>query len=344
MTQTALFDQLPPLDGLTWGPEACGADLEYTPAFLELASLAAGKQEQQVGDVIHQAEEPDWSAVLRHGLALLAASRDIRVATLTARAATHQHGLPGLTEILEHIAAWLQNDWANVHPALVIDGEFDPLLRANAVAALADPDGLMRSLRTTALLATPTGKLTLGDIEAILLGRPVGERAPVSNPEQLQRLLSSESAASQEALGTCTRALAALRTIDETCRRNSTPDTTPDLQAVLGLLDRVAKAIPANAAEAPAESTEFVPLALQGEAPPAPGAANLPGVLRTRAEAFRALAVARNYFECNEPSHPAPLLIKRIERLADLDFAAMIAELAPDGMNQLRQITGTDHT
>jgi len=59
-----------------------------------------------------------------------------------------------------------------------------------------------------------------------------------------------------------------------------------------------------------------------------------------RRDAFRALALARQYFEHNEPSHPAPLLIQRIEKLEGLSFAEIISELTPDGLGQLRQIAG----
>jgi type VI secretion system protein ImpA len=41
-----------------------------------------------------------------------------------------------------------------------------------------------------------------------------------------------------------------------------------------------------------------------------------------------------------EPSHPAPLMIERVQRLSELNFMDIIRDLAPDGVNQLDNIFG----
>jgi type VI secretion system protein ImpA len=60
----------------------CGENLEYDPAYVALEGLVRGKPEQQVGDKIIPAEEPDWRE---------ADSRDLRrcaVLSTSAREAT----------------------------------------------------------------------------------------------------------------------------------------------------------------------------------------------------------------------------------------------------------------
>ena len=57
----------------------CGADLEYDPAFLALEEAARGKPEQQFGDTLIPAQEPDWRAVDEQARALLGRTRDLRV-------------------------------------------------------------------------------------------------------------------------------------------------------------------------------------------------------------------------------------------------------------------------
>ena len=42
------------------GESPVGADLSYDPSFMEIEQIAAGKPEQQVGDTIIAAEDPDW--------------------------------------------------------------------------------------------------------------------------------------------------------------------------------------------------------------------------------------------------------------------------------------------
>jgi type VI secretion system protein ImpA len=51
------------------------------------------------------------------------------------------------------------------------------------------------------------------------------------------------------------------------------------------------------------------------------------GPASTRDEALRKLAEAADYFRRVEPSSPIPLLIKRVQTLAGLDFARLIQEL-----------------
>jgi type VI secretion system protein ImpA len=342
MNQSRIYEQLTPPAEAARGLEACGPDLEYTPAYLDLFTQAAGKGEQQVGEIIHQAEEPDWAAVLRQGLKLLTESRDLRIAAITAHAALEQHGLSGLAELLEHIANWVEHDWEHLHPAIIIDGEYDPLLRANAIGSLADPNGLLRSMRSATLISAASGKLTLGDVDALVLGKPVGERCPASSATELATLLHREAAANEALLSSFHRVSTSLQSIDLFCRAQCPAEASPNLQPLLSLLKRVTDTLP-NGAEQQAASA-----GIQDSSPPvatstAPNASSLPSKLSTRSDAFKALAIARSYFEQHEPSHPAPLLIKRIERLADLDFAAMIAELAPDGLNQLRHVTGITH-
>jgi type VI secretion system protein ImpA len=62
--------------------------------------------------------------------------------------------------------------------------------------------------------------------------------------------------------------------------------------------------------------------------------------VHSRSDALRALAVAREYFERHEPSNPAPLLIKRVERLAASSFLEIIEEMAPSSMDHIKMQTG----
>jgi type VI secretion system protein ImpA len=49
-----------------------------------------------------------------------------------------------------------------------------------------------------------------------------------------------------------------------------------------------------------------------------------------------------DWIERNEPSHPAPLLIRRAQRLMTKSFVEIIRDLAPDGMGQVQMLAGPD--
>ena len=62
--------------------------------------------------------------------------------------------------------------------------------------------------------------------------------------------------------------------------------------------------------------------------------------ITSRADAQLMLEKAKQYFAQYEPSHPAPLMIERVQRLSELNFMDIIRDLAPDGVNQLENIFG----
>ena len=64
----------PLADGSVAGP-----NLELAPEFGALERAAQGKPEQQYGDTIIAAADPDWKEVEEQALALLDRTRDLRV-------------------------------------------------------------------------------------------------------------------------------------------------------------------------------------------------------------------------------------------------------------------------
>jgi len=75
--------------------DPCGADLEYDPAFSEIDRLAQGKAEQQIGNTIVPAEEPDWKGVQKKAGDLLGKSKDLRVGAHLTRSLLHTLGWSG---------------------------------------------------------------------------------------------------------------------------------------------------------------------------------------------------------------------------------------------------------
>lgn len=326
----------------------CGPDLEYHPSFLDLVANARSKPEQQLGDSVIGAREPDWRAVFDQALNLARGSRDLRIAAILVQAATELYGLTGFANGLVLVRAWLERHWNDIHPRLSLDGDYDPLMRMNALSALADPNGTLKSLRHALFLEGRFGKLSLGEAEAILKGRQASEGAIVSSSAQLERLLGDEHLRNASRLAALAQAEGTFAAIESLWRERLTPDYWPELAMLRELLTRlhafsvqhtqVVAASPGTSSPgiSPGAQTSGSELT---QSPAAPS--GLSGEVSNRREAFLALASARRYFERHEPSHPAPLLIKRIERLEGLDFMDILADLSPDALAQIRHITGT---
>ena len=105
----------------------CGADLEYDPAFMALEAAGAGKPEQQYGDTVIPAEEPDWPTVQELALALARRTRDLRVAVWLVRCGARLQGWPGALHGLQMVQGLLERNWDHVHPVEVALGRAEPL-------------------------------------------------------------------------------------------------------------------------------------------------------------------------------------------------------------------------
>src|SRR5580698_4323912 len=110
--------------------DPCGADLEYgDPAFTAFDRATQGKPEQQIGSTIIPAEEPDWKAVGRQAIDLLARTKDLRVAVQLTKALLHTDGLRGLADGLTVLQRFVESYWEGLHPRLDPSDGNDPTMR-----------------------------------------------------------------------------------------------------------------------------------------------------------------------------------------------------------------------
>jgi type VI secretion system protein ImpA len=120
-----------------------------------------------------------------------------------------------------------------------------------------------------------------------------------------------------------------------------------DLQPLLDVLAPVAQAC-AQALEAAAPAVQEAPAGAVAPdcaamaAAPAAGAAGFVGAgdIRSREEVRQALDSVCRYYERHEPGNPAPLLIRRAQRLIDMSFVEILQDLAPESLAQIRTIAG----
>ena len=62
--------------------------------------------------------------------------------------------------------------------------------------------------------------------------------------------------------------------------------------------------------------------------------------LRSRDDAVRALDAVAEFFRKNEPSSPVPIVVERAKRLISKTFLEVLADMAPDGLDEARRIGG----
>ena len=73
----------------------CGDDLEYDADFMALETTSRDQKEQQFGNTIIPAEEPDWQSVVQLSMALLERSKDLCVVLVLLRGLAKTESVTG---------------------------------------------------------------------------------------------------------------------------------------------------------------------------------------------------------------------------------------------------------
>jgi type VI secretion system protein ImpA len=330
---------LEPLDG----DSPTGSDLEYDPDFLALERAAAPRAERAMGDSVKAAEEPDWDEVDALATGLLQRSRDLRVATHLATAWMRTGGMPGWASGLALIRGLLENHWDGVHPQLDAEDDDDPTARVNAVAAIANPLGLLGYFRHTPFVQSPRlGRFSLRDLRIANGSMKIeaGDGALPSMTEIEACCLDCPEEELTGALGAVARILDEAKAIDAIFN-DRIGTAGPDLKPLLSdsyelkkfLESQAARRNPALAAGGEGEGGE----------PAGPGArASVPGRIETPQDVMRRLDEICEYYARCEPSSPVPLLLRRAQRLVGKNFLDLLKDLAPGGVSEMEVISGSN--
>lgn len=316
------------------GESPCGPDLEYDAAFRALEEAGAGKPERQYGDSLIPAEPPDWPVVYQQAVALAGRTRDLRIATWLVRAGARVHGIASGVAGLELAAGLVEQFWTDVHPKLDAEDGNDPTARLSALSPLVHPGAALADLRAASLTGAK-GSLTVRDLELAFGRAEVGPgesalseegvatgvaAAIEQHPKLKQTLLSAETAVRRMAT-----------VIDQHVGASDGVDFKP-LVALASVLTQAVKRASGEAADLETDGAAGIAAARSG--------ASMPGAIATREDAIKALDRVCDWIARHEPSNPAPLLIRRAQRLMSKDFLEIIRDLVPEGLAQVEKLAG----
>ncbi len=328
-----------------------GPNLEYSPEFMGLERAAQGKPEQRMGNAIVPGEPPDYRLVLEQSVALLAQTKDLRVAVHAVHALLHRGGVEGVHDGLALVRGLVEGFWPTLHPELDHDEDDDPTMRITALAALGTPS-LLAALRALPLVKSAAlGAASLKDIKeataqaSAAAAPPASGKSTGTSAATLEAIFQAADPVALRATFTWLKqALNHLQAIDAVFERES-DSRGPDLGALTQLIKEAVAALqprvgpeetPALAAE-PQEGAKTV----DEQAPAAPVARSAaPGEITSRDDVLRTLDKLCAYYARFEPSSPLPLLLLRCKRLVPMSFMDILRELAPDGINQVEVIAG----
>ena len=323
----------------------CGENLEYDADFMAMDQAGQGKAEQQFGDTIIPAEPADWNKVEKLATGLMTRTKDLRVMMALTRAWTQLKGLPGYASGLNLINQSLLNYWDEMFPELWYSGEADPFFRINALAELGDNSSLTAAVRQSVLLRHAADVITLRDAAALLDGSKAGVSDYPGGRTRLMDELAQGGMPGVEAVPEIVTSLETLRCfLMEKLSGSGVPDMT-QLLRTLQLVTQVSQTTdvtsfirPASEDVASQPESNAAQVAFGTNCQPQQDWRSVN--LASRDDAQLMLEKVKQYFIQHEPSHPAPLMIERVQRMVVMDFMEIIRDLAPDGVHQLETIFG----
>jgi len=319
----------------------CGENLEYDLDFGEMERAAEGKPEQQFGDTIVAAEDPDWRELERKCSALLERTKDLRVVVHLSRASLNADGYPGFRDCLALIRGYIEQFWETVHPQLDPDDDNDPVLRVNTLVQLCDGDSTLRLLSKCPLVRSRAlGTFGLRDIEVATSDTPVAE------DEERPDMATIEAAFMDCELDEIQLTTAAVRAAIEDVNALEIALTeqvgvanATSFEPLVQMLKQAYQVLTSQlqrrgvddaSAEESSDEEEGEAAAVQ----------RMTGEITSREDVLRALDKICEYYNRYEPSSPLPLLLTRAKRLATKSFLEIVRDLTPDAFPQAESLAG----
>lgn len=321
-----------------------GEDLEYTPSFRKLDELLQGKPEQTNAqkEVVSPAEPPAWRLAHKVAEKLLLESKDLRIATGLVRCLIATHSVMGLAQGLALIVALLEKYWQVIYP--VPDEPNDFIGRVNVLAALNDKLQTLDYLRASPLVKSKSGLVLNIRVFYVAEGKLQAKNEElVLTPSQLQMAVSDIEISDIEIVKDAIHsALSSINRIIEVFKENASPEEPnfknmrDDLQLILPYFD---KAMHSIAVEVAASTEEVQKVSISHTHQSLPNAVSSQSI-KSRTEVIEILEKVCLFLETTEPAHPAPLFIRRGQRLLTMDFMQIIQELSPEAYDTISHLSG----
>ena len=323
--------------------EPCGPDLSDDPSFDELANIAKGKPEVEMGEVKKPAEPPDWRELRDKSAAFLGRSKHLRIAMMYCCSLLKTDGLGGLCEGLQFIRGLLEQYWADLYPRLDPEDKNDPTQRLNILGALTAPGGPFSGWLTiidnlyASEIAQPTGLppvtfRQLLDAKAKVAGTPDAAKLATAIRESGSDSIAAKSKALNESLET-------VKGLDRFLTTTLGVGNTISFDVLEQTFQELAKELEPFLSRETVAGELGVVTAGGGET--ATAGIVLKGSIRSRDDVIRAIDCICDYYEQVEPSSPVPFLLKRAQKLARMNFVQAVQELSLATVDSLRPSMGS---
>lgn len=309
--------------------------VEFDPRYSEI-EFSLARFDSQTDPLSRLEEIPtiNWNLIFENSEQLLAKCFDLRVALWRMRAQLHLEGICAFYANVIQIDGQYAMGGITLFPQADVDQPADSL-HAAALGWLVTPQCL-QDMRNSWVFAD--NRLTVNELLNLRnqdqKGRDLHFCEAVKIVNQADALFASKGLPSlRDQLELGSQALERIEYYANAQAR----DYRLDCRSVRDYLRELSLFLDGLKQQGLSVMDEHEPQALPDDSSMfAPG--NRP--IRSRQEAILLLDQVLDYFQQYEPSHPAPILIRRSQKMIGMDFAAIVEELLPESLVLLTQISG----
>jgi type VI secretion system protein ImpA len=312
----------------------CGPELDYDFEFVQLENAVRGKPEQQFGDTVIPAEEPEWQTVYTLATTLFTRTKDIRVAVILLRAAMHLHGPSEFDAGLRLIHALLVHFWDTVHPALDPDDPAGGTMRLNALAPLGNGGPVLADLRGMSFGGESPG-ITGLHVELVSDEESFDQVRGYHPLDAIWNALMEEQVRTPNLLECLRSAGQALQGIGTVLTERFGVYAYPDFGPLRRMVQVLAKAVQRAEVwfgDPPDDNADET----KNRAGAPRACASLErATSRLNHEASTQLQRVCEWIEPGASAQSLPAMLRRARRLSSRSFVDIVRDLAPDRSNQI---------
>ncbi|MDB5437867.1 MAG: hypothetical protein JWM33_294 [Caulobacteraceae bacterium] len=279
-----------------------------------------------------EGEEKDWRPVFKLIEEQVGRTKDLWLPVYLARAGAKSGSLAMVELGAQGLAGLMERYWDTVHPQLE---ELGLPGRKSPCDSLASRGDFLIPLEKTVLIAHPRlGAFTGQDIERFRADQEAADGYGMFRAT----LEEIGDAGLLEVLSRIEAIDVALRQADKIFTDAAAGDPSPNYANTYATLATIRQAVssflttgtPDDAGEE--AGNEATSSAGGG------GGAKLSGKVQNRDDVIRALDAIADYYRRAEPGHPIQQLTQRARHWVNLDFMALMKEIAPDGVRDAERI------
>lgn len=304
-----------------------GPDLSYDPERQEIERAFENNDaaDGEAGD------DRDWRAVLRLIESQFGQTKDLWLPVYLCRAGAKSGSLETVETGAQALAGLMEQYWDSVHPQL---DELGLPGRKAPCDSLASRGEFLMPLERVVLVAHPRlGSFTGQDIE-----RFRSEKESADGYGMFRACLEElGDTALEEARARLDGIEQGLRRADKVFTDAAAGEPSPNYSPTYAALAMLKQAL-GSFLSVPVEAEAAGEEGGAGEAAAPRGKASVPGRIDNRQDVAMALDAIADYYRRNEPSHPMSLLAMRAKDWVNMDFMALMREIAPDSIFQANQL------